>query len=154
MTDLMGDFRRRISEGLRSRSLTSCSRWAEHYIHTPPPYEGKLCFKKFPWQREILNAMDPLVTVQKAAEMGFSVTGLIKSLYIVDEKRTDVLYVLPTQQLAWAFAKARLDQMVLMSPGLRGMFIGSNNVGLKTTASQAHIFIRGRSRNRAWCRYL
>lgn len=83
------------------------------------------------------------MTVRKAAQMGFSVAAMIKSLYMVDQKKTDVLYILPTQGLASDFAKARLDQMVAQSPDLRGMFIGANNVGLKTTADHAHIFIRG-----------
>lgn len=135
--------RERIQNGLINESLKTCSRWAEHKIHTPPPYAGPLSFEKFPWQKEILNSMGPFVTVQKAAQMGFSVAGLIKSLYMVDEKKTDVLYVLPTQNLAGDFAKARLDQMVALSPPLHGMFIGSNNVGLKTTADHSHIFIRG-----------
>lgn len=143
MEDLFQQFADDISRGMVSRTLTTCSRWAEHRIHTPPPYAGNLSFKKFPWQVEILNAMDSFVTVQKAAQMGFSVAGLIKSLYMVDEKKTDVLYVLPTQNLASDFAKARLDQMVMLSPQLKGMFIGSNNVGLKTTADHSHIFIRG-----------
>lgn len=140
---LLGDFAASLCNGWVNSTLTSCSRWAEHRIHTPPPYAGPLNFSKFPWQRDILNCMEPFVSVQKAAQMGFSVAGLIKSLYMVDEKKTDVLYVLPTQNLAGDFAKARLDQMVAMSPALRGMFIGSNNVGLKTTANHAHIFIRG-----------
>lgn len=139
----MAEFGKSITDGLVSRTLTTCARWAEHRIHTPPPYAGPLSFRKFPWQVEILNAMEPYVTVQKAAQMGFSVAGLIKSLYMVDERKTDVLYVLPTQNLASDFAKARLDQMVTLSPALRGMFIGSNNVGLKTTAAHSHIFIRG-----------
>lgn len=141
--DLLDDFAEGLCNDLINETLTSCSRWAEHRIHTPPPYPGPLSFKKFPWQVEILNAMTSTVTVQKAAQMGFSVAGLIKSLFMVDEKKTDVLYVLPTQNLASDFAKARLDQMVAMSPTLTGMFIGSNNVGLKTTADHSHIFIRG-----------
>lgn len=140
---MLKQFAQIIADGLVKNSLTSCTRWADHKIHTPPPYGGPLSFEKFPWQKEILNCDESFITVQKAAQMGFSVAGLIKALYMVVSKRTDVLYVLPTQNLASDFAKARLDQMVSMSPSLRGCFVGSNNVGLKTTADHAHIFIRG-----------
>jgi len=143
MSDMLASVRKQLAEGLVNNTLNTCARWAEHRIYTPPPYAGKLSFDKFPWQREILNARDPFVSVQKAAQMGFSVAGLIKALYFVDQKKVDVLYVLPTQNLAGDFAKARLDQMVALSPALRNMFIGSNNVGLKTTGDHAHIFIRG-----------
>lgn len=139
----MADIQQTISRGLIDNSLRSCSRWAEHRIWTPQPYAGKLSFDRFPWQREILDCREPFISVQKAAQMGFSVAGLIKALYMVDSERTDVLYILPTATLASDFAKARLDQIVALSPDLRDMFIGSNNVGLKTTADHAHIFIRG-----------
>jgi len=137
------EFCKEISRGLIDLSLTKCSRWAEHRVWMPPPYAGKFSFERFPWQRDILNCREPIVTVQKAAQMGFSVVGLIKALYKVDTEKIDVLYILPTAALAGDFAKARLDQMVAFSPELRNMFIGSNNVGLKTTAEHAHIFIRG-----------
>lgn len=143
MDDLLADFAQQFSEKLTNRTLTSCSRWAEHRIHTPPPYAGPLSFSKFPWQRGILDADSSFVSIQKAAQLGLSVAGLIKTLFMVDQEHTDVLYVLPTQNLASDFAKARLDQIVAMSPHLRGMFIGTNNVGLKTTAGHSHIFIRG-----------
>jgi hypothetical protein len=83
-----------------------------------------------------------MVTVQKAAQMGFSVTGLIKALYMVDQKKTDVLFILPTAGQAGDFTKARLDQMVAISPPIRDMW-KEGNVGLKTTHDHAHIFIRG-----------
>lgn len=132
-----------LARRLIDNSLDSCSRWAEKRIWTPEPYPGPLTFDKFPWQPEILNCNEPMVTVRKAAQMGFSVAGLIKSLYKVDQCKTDVLYILPTASLAGDFAKARLDQMVALSPELRGLFIRTNNVGLKTTAHHSHIFIRG-----------
>ena len=141
--DPLDEFYQRLIIGLVDDSLTSCSRWAEHRIYTPEPYPGPLSFDRFPWQREIMNAQDPYVTVQKAAQMGFSVVGLIKALYMVESLKTDVLFILPTQTLASDFAKARLDQMVAISPQIRELFIGSNNVGLKTTGEHAHIFIRG-----------
>ena len=140
---LLDNFAKDLASGLIDNSLTKCSRWSEHRIWTPPPYPGPLSFEKFPWQREILNARDPMVSVQKAAQMGLSVAGMIKTLYMVSWDKVDVLYVLPTAKLAGKFAKARLDAMVAMSPELRGMFIGSNNVGLKTTVDHAHIYIEG-----------
>ena len=84
-----------------------------------------------------------MISVQKCAQVGLSVAGEIKALFKVDSQKVDVLYVLPTAHLASDFAKARLDQMVAISPRLRNLFIGANNVGLKTTGHHSHIFIRG-----------
>ena len=108
----------------------------------PKPIDGPLRFNKFPWQREILNCNEPQVTIMKAAQMGFSVAGMIKCLYVVDQLRADVLYVLPTANIASDFAKARLDTIVDLSPSLRDMWAESN-VGLKKTKHQTHIYIRG-----------
>lgn len=140
---MIEDFRLSLQAKLINKSLNTCSRWATKKVWTPEPFAGPLSFKHFPWQPEVLNCNEPMVSVRKAAQMGFSVAALIKSLYMVDRKKTDVLYILPTQGLASDFAKARLDQVVAQSPDLRNMFIGTNNVGLKTTADHAHIFIRG-----------
>lgn len=108
----------------------------------PKPMDGPLRFNKFPWQKEILDCQEPQVTIMKAAQMGFSVVGMIKGLYTVDQLRADVLYVLPTANIASDFAKARLDTIVDLSPELRDMWAESN-VGLKTTHQHSHIYIRG-----------
>jgi len=139
----MDEFAKEIARQMIDDSLNTCSRYAEHKIWTPEPHFGPLSFEKFPWQKEILNCMEPQVTVQKCSQSGFSVAGLMKTIFIVDQLRTDVLYVLPTSHLASDFAKARLDQMVAISPDLEHLFVGSNNVGLKTTAHHSHVFIRG-----------
>lgn len=143
MSDMLAALQKQIANGLIEKSLDTCSRWAEHRIYTPNPYPGPLSFDRFPWQREILDCTEPFVTVQKAAQMGFSVAGLIKAVFKVDAEKEDVLYVLPTAHLASDFAKARLDQIVAMSPYLKNIFTNSNNVGLKSTVDHAHIFIRG-----------
>ena len=139
---LLDELRRRISKGIVDNSLNKCSRWAENRIHTPPPYAGPLTFEKFPWQREILNCMEPFVTIQKAAQMGFSVAGIFKALYMVKERGVDVLYILPTAGVGADFAKARIDQIVMQSPELREMWAESN-VGLKITHERASLYIRG-----------
>src|SRR5690606_25644079 len=97
-------------------------RWAEHKIWMPKPYDGPISWEKFPWSPTILNANEPMVTVMKAAQMGFSVAGLIKALFKVCQEREDVLYVLPTAHLASDFAKARLDAIVALSPHLQNVF--------------------------------
>ena len=140
---MIDKFAQLIADRLINNSLVTCSRWAEHKIWTPEPHFGPLSFEKFPWQKDIIDCQEPQVTVQKCSQSGFSVAGLIKTLFMVDQVRTDVLYVLPTANLAGDFAKARLDQMVAISPELANLFVGTNNVGLKTTSHRSNIFIRG-----------
>lgn len=110
----------------------------------PAPFKGPVKFDRFPWQREILNINSGQVSIIKAAQMGFSIAGLLRALYMVAEPKTDVLYILPTAALASDFAKARLDSVVNLSPDLAGLFPrGGDSVGLKKTKYQSHIYLRG-----------
>ena len=143
MSDLLEEFAQGIASGLVDSSLLTCSRWAEHRIWTPPPFRGPMKFDRHPWQKEILDCDCDIVSVQKSAQMGLSVAGLVKALFYLDQKKTDVLYILPTATLASDFAKARLDQITGLSPDLKDMFPGASNVGLKTTGDKANMFIRG-----------
>jgi hypothetical protein len=140
---MFAEFAKLIAQTMIDNSLDSCARWAQNKICMPKPHEGPIDWAKFPWQPTILNCDEAMVSVMKAAQMGFSVTGLIKALYKVDQEREDVLYVLPTRDLASDFASARLDALVALSPALKGLFPNKNNVGLKTTKHHSHIFIRG-----------
>lgn len=133
----------RIKKKLVDASLTTCTRWAENRLEMPPPFRGPLTFDRFPWQKEILNIDDGIVTVKKAAQIGFSVAAMIRGLYVVGERKEDCLYVLPTAGLASDFSKGRLDALVDLSPKLQGMFSAGNNVGLKSTKDRSNIYIRG-----------
>lgn len=133
----------RMSRGLVDKTLTSCTRWAEHRIHMPNPFPGLMTFDRFPWQKEILNIDEGIVTVKKAAQIGFSVAGLVRALFVVSELERDVLYVLPTQGLAGDFSKGRLDALVELSPQLNDLFKKGNSVGLKVTNKRSNIYIRG-----------
>lgn len=109
----------------------------------PHPFRGPLKFDRFPWQPEILNVDEGIVTVKKAAQIGFSVAGMIRALYIINEKVEDVLYVLPTAGLAGDFSQGRLDALTDLSPHLKGMWGKTNKVGLKITNQNASLYIRG-----------
>ena len=140
---MLDGFKEALSRRLIDNSLSRCSRWAENKVCMGNPYPGPMNFDAFPWEPEILDATDAQVTVRKGAQLGFSVAGLVKTLYHVAEKKTDVLVVLPTAKLAGDFAKSRLDQLTLGSPELRDLFPGASNVGLKCTADGVNLFIRG-----------
>lgn len=109
----------------------------------PHPFRGPLKFDRFPWQPEILNIDEGIVTVKKAAQIGFSVAGMIRALYIINEKVEDVLYVLPTAGLAGDFSQGRLDTLTDLSPHLKEMWGKTNKVGLKISQQNASLYIRG-----------
>jgi len=101
-------------------------------------------FDRFPFQKEILNIEEGQVSVLKAAQMGFSIAGIVRTLYVIAEKGADCLVVLPTQALAGDFAKGRLDSIVAISPDLKDVFQrGADSVGLKKSKKNASLYIRG-----------
>lgn len=102
-----------------------------------------MTFERFPWQRDILNIDEGYVTVKKAAQIGFSMAGLVRSLYVVAERNQDCLYVLPTQGLAGDFSQGRLDALIDLSPELKDLFKTTNKVGLKVTKARANLYLRG-----------
>lgn len=132
-----------ISRGLLDSSLDRCSRWATHRVFMPKPFEGPMDFSRFPWQPTILDCQEPMVIIQKGAQLGFSVAGMIKAIHRVDSLREDVLYILPTDKNASQFAQARLDAIVGLSPKLRDLFVGVNSVGLKKTKHHSNLYIKG-----------
>lgn len=140
---MLESFAKAIADGLINRTLDTCSRWAEHRVHLPHPFPGLMNFDKFPWQRDILNAKEQMISVQKAAQMGFSITGLVKALFTVAEQRKDVLVVLPNAGIASDFSKARLDAIVNQSPLLANLFLNADSVQLKTTRDYVNMYIRG-----------
>lgn len=137
------DIAKRFSDGLVDRSLSSCTRWAEKRIRMGNPFPGPINFDRFPWEKEILDINEGFVTVKKAAQMGFSIAGIIRALFVVSELSNDVLYVLPTQGLASDFSKSRFDALVELSPRVNDLFKNINSVGLKVTNKRANLYIRG-----------
>ena len=109
----------------------------------PNPFPGPVNFDRFPWEPSILDINEGIVTVKKSAQMGFSIAGIIRALYVVGERVEDCLYVLPTKGLAGDFSKGRLDTIVDLSPHLKELFSAGNNVGLKVTKQRASLYIRG-----------
>jgi phage terminase large subunit GpA-like protein len=141
--DLLEGLAAKISNGLVDSNLVDCDWWAEEKIWTPEPHFGPLSFEKFPWEREILNANEDMVSIQKASQMGFSVAAMIKAVFMIDQKRRAVMYVLPTAKHSGKFVKSRLDPLVSGSPRLKGLFQGSDSVGLKMTVADIPLYIEG-----------
>jgi len=133
----------RISSGLKRRSITSCSKWAENCRVMGPPYPGPWTFKYHPWTREMHDCDDEVVVGQKAAQLGFTEWALNKALHHIDIKGENVLYILPASTPdASDFSSSRFDPALELSPHLSKLFSNTKNVGHKRAGS-ANLFIRG-----------
>jgi len=140
LLDLLAD---RISSGLKRKSITSCSRWAESCRVMGSPFPGPWSFKWHPWTREMHDSQDEMIVGQKAAQLGFTECALNKTFYHIDVRGENVLYILPASNPdASDFSASRFDPALELSPHLAKLFSNVKNVGHKRAGS-ANLFIRG-----------
>ena len=142
MNSLLSLVTQTMKEGLRSSSLKTCSRWAEHRRVMGAPFYGPYSFKWHPWCREIHDSKAQWTIAMKTAQMGVTETGINRAFFTLDQSKRDVLYVLPTALNASDFSKARFSTALKLSPYLRDLFVDTNTVGLKSTGTNV-LYIRG-----------
>lgn len=137
-----------LASGLRRKSVTCCSKWAEAYRVMGEPYPGRFSFLHHPWLREMHDSEAEFNVGQKAAQMGYTETALNLALYAIDILGLNVLYVLPTRHPdATNFSADRFGLALELSPHLKDIFSEVSNVGHKRTGT-ANLYIRG-SRSRS-----
>ena len=142
MSDLINAMREAIADGMKSRTMTTCSRWSEHRRVMGEPFPGPYTFDRHPWCREIHDSTSTYNSTMKAAQMGVTEVAINRAFYTVDVLRKDVLYVLPTLNNASDFSKARFNTALLYSKYLKTLFTDTNTMGLKQ-AGGVNLYIRG-----------
>lgn len=131
---------RKLAEGLSRRAISRCSDWAIKYRVLS---DGPWNFKKFPWLREMSDSDAEMNIGQKAAQLGFTENVLNRTLFNMDMRGLDCLYVLPSSKPdATDFSSARFSPAIELSPHLSDLFQDVSNVGHKR-AGTANLYIRG-----------
>lgn len=142
MSSLLDDLKNCIADGLRDRTLTSCSRWAANRRVMGGDFAGPYSWKHHPWVKELHDSWAPFNVAMKGAQLGVTEVAINRALYIIDKMKRDVLYVLPTTQTASDFSKTRFGGALSLSPYLKSLFTDTNSVGLKQAGANA-LYIRG-----------
>ena len=138
----------RVVSGLRRKTVTSVSRWAESYRMMGKPFPGPWEFTHHPWLKLMHDDTSEMQIGQKAAQMGYTEVALNKVFKAIDIDAESVLYVLPANTPdANDFSTARFDPALEMSDHLRNLFTDVKNIGHKR-AGNANLYIRG-SRSRS-----
>lgn len=140
--ELLLTLRESIAEGLKSRTLNYCSRWASHRRVMGGDFAGPYGYKYHPWVKEIHDSKADFNTMMKAAQMGLTEVAINIAFYMIDILKKDVLYVLPTEKNAGDFAKARFNVALLYSSYLKQIFTDTNTIALKQ-AGGVTLYIRG-----------
>lgn len=141
-SELITELRDVLVSGLRTKTLSTCSRWAEARRVMGGDFAGPYGFRYHPWAREPHDSLANLNVSMKAAQMGFTEIGINRAFYILDKLRRDVLYVLPTALNASDFSRSRFAPALKYSPYIKSMFTDVNTVNLKQAGTQT-LYIRG-----------
>lgn len=149
MHDLQLRFAERVAAGLKRKSLTRCSRWAEECrVMGGASFPGPWTFKNHPWLLEMHDSTAELNVGQKSAQMGYTETVMNIVFYSIDIKGMDCLYVLPNEHPdATDFSAARFAPALELSSHLANLFSDVNNVGHKR-AGTSNLYVRS-SRSRS-----
>lgn len=140
---LQANIRSVLAAGLKKRTLTKCSKWSQETMIMGTPFPGPFGFKYHPWLRDMMDANEPEIIGQKAAQVGYTVAAMGRSFFNIDVKRQSVLYLLPTKTPdATDFSANRFDPSLELSPYLSHLFSDVKNVATKRAGS-ATLYIRG-----------
>lgn len=137
-------FAERIATGLRRRSVSTPSRWAENYrIMGGSLSPGLWNFTHYPWLKEMHDSKAEKNIGEKGAQLGFTELCLNLVFYKMDIENTNCLYVLPAKTPdATDFSASRFDAAVELSPHLQNLFSDVKNVGHKRAGS-TNLYVRG-----------
>lgn len=140
---LQSDLADRLKLRLTRSSLVSPSRWASQYRFMQGDFPGLWSFSTHPWLKDMHDSKHEENIGQKSAQMGYSETMLNLAFFNLDIMKRNVLYILPNQRPDAAdFTTRAFNPAIEMSPHIRGMFSGTNNVGHKIVGN-ANLYIRG-----------
>lgn len=137
----------RISAGLKRKTITTTSSWAEAYRVMGKPFAGRFTFDRHPWSKEMHDCESEMMVGQKAAQLSYTETALNKIFKAIDIEGTSAMYILPTTNEAGDFSSSRFDPALEMSTHLRNLFSDVKNIGHKR-AGNASLYVRG-SRSRS-----
>src|SRR6185436_12191382 len=102
------------------------SQWADEHRILPPesPEPGKWRTRRAPYLREIMDACsDPRIeriVMKKSSQVGYTEVLLNLIGYYMDQQPSAMLMIQPTVDDAKDWAKERLEQMLKVTPRLRG----------------------------------
>ena len=136
-------FQQTLVGGLRRKTVTTPSRWAEKYRIMGMPFSGSWTFNRHPWLHKMHDAKEKICIGQKSAQMGYTETVLNITFFNIDILNRDCLYILPSKTPdASDFSASRFDSALELSPHLQGMFSNVKNIGHKRAGS-ANLYVRG-----------
>lgn len=87
------------------------------------PDQGRpLAFEDYEFLGIPLGDRSSLIVVQKAAQVGVTVTAILRALWFIDAKQLQTMYLFPTHRSAHRFSRGRFSVLLEQSPYLGALF--------------------------------
>lgn len=90
--------------------------------------------------------LHPDQVVKKSAQVGFSVTAILKCLWLAKYHRLNIIYALPTKDIVQSFVQPKVDTLITGNPVIRDM-VGTDSITTKEI-NQRFIHFKGTSSQR------
>jgi hypothetical protein len=107
-----------------------------------------LDFKDHPFLWDIYSDMAPFQAIRKAAQVGFSTTAIIKSLWLAKAKKMDMIYTLPTYGDVHDFVSSKVNRIIDQNPILKKWTEDKDTIEQKRVGESV-IYYRGTWSERA-----
>lgn len=101
-----------------------------------------LSFKDHPFLFQPYTDESPKQAILKAAQIGFSTLAILKSFWIANKRKMDIIYTLPTQEDVQIFAGGKINRMVSQNPILQEWVKDKDRVEQKSIG-ESIIYYRG-----------
>lgn len=108
----------------------------------------KLDFRDHPFLFDIFHDVSPHQAIRKAAQVGFSTTAIIKSLWLAKAKKMDMIYTLPTYGDVHDFVTSKVNRIIDINPILKKWTLDKDTIEQKRVGDSV-IYYRGTFNERA-----
>lgn len=88
-------------------------------------------FRKHRFMIRPFNDLHPDQVCMKSAQVGWSVTYILKAIWLAHKLKVNVLYVLPTQKVVDDFVRPKVDPLIKANPKLLNLIKGTDSVRIK-----------------------
>lgn len=111
--------------------------------------QGQLLdFKDHPFLWDIYMDLSPHQAIRKAAQVGFSTTAIIKSLWLAKSKKMDMIYTLPTYGDVHDFVSSKVNRIIDQNPIFKKWVEDKDTIEQKRVGDSV-IYYRGTFTDRA-----
>ena len=107
-----------------------------------------LDFRQHRYLYDIYRDESPLLCCIKAGQIGFSTMAIIKTIWLTQNKKLDVGYILPTVEMVQKFVGSKVNRMAQQNPVIQSLMKDKDSISQKQIGEN-YIFYLGAMTDRS-----